>query len=106
MTAGPSSGSGTAVAEPRIPTVVSTDRTLRVKIIDSCGMACTFCHNEGTPVAVDNPQSDGAYLSRGPSGRVSIYVNTNGARFVPTTVEPDAALTRVLIQLREGLDLD
>ena len=37
-----------------LPVHVQHDRTLRVKIIDACGMTCTFCHNEGTPVAADN----------------------------------------------------
>ncbi len=33
---------------------VVRDRTIRVKVIDECGLACTFCHNEGTPVTADN----------------------------------------------------
>ena len=37
-----------------LPTHIETDATLRVKILDACGMTCTFCHNEGTPVVVDN----------------------------------------------------
>jgi len=28
-----------------VPTFVHRDRTLRVKVIDGCGMTCTFCHN-------------------------------------------------------------
>ena len=35
-----------------IPVHVDKDTTLRVKIIDACGLTCTFCHNEGTPVAL------------------------------------------------------
>jgi cyclic pyranopterin phosphate synthase len=37
-----------------IPVHVHKDATLRVKIHDTCGLTCTFCHNEGTPVTVDN----------------------------------------------------
>ncbi len=34
-----------------VPVKVGVDSTARLKIVDSCGMTCTFCHNEGTPVA-------------------------------------------------------
>jgi cyclic pyranopterin phosphate synthase len=37
-----------------IPKYVVKDRILKIKILDLCGMTCTFCHNEGTPVSVDN----------------------------------------------------
>jgi len=87
--------------------VVHRDRTLRVKVIDGCGMTCTFCHNEGTPVAVDNSRRvGGTFTSAGSSGRVSIYVGTNGAKFLPTTVVPDAEFASVLNKLRVALDLN
>jgi molybdenum cofactor biosynthesis enzyme MoaA len=89
-----------------VPTIVHTDRTLRVKIIDSCGMTCTFCHNEGTPVAVDNARAPGQFVSRGASGRVSIYLVTNGASFVPTAVVPDNDFFDVVDSLRDALDLN
>src|SRR5690606_32957193 len=37
-----------------IPVHVEKDKTARVKIHDPCGLTCNFCHNEGTPVVVDN----------------------------------------------------
>jgi hypothetical protein len=43
--------SGLAVSA--IPIFIDTDRTLRVKVIDACGLTCTFCHNEGTPVTAN-----------------------------------------------------
>ncbi|WP_052850086.1 radical SAM protein [Streptomyces avicenniae] len=89
-----------------VPVRVSVDRTLRVKVIDACGMTCTFCHNEGTPVSADNrvPQS-GAFNTVGPSGRASIYLATNGARFVAASVHPDESFRAALEQLREALGL-
>lgn len=63
-----------------IPTYIRPDRTLRVKILDACGMTCTFCHNEGTPVAADNSRRTlPLFTSSGASGRVSIYTERNGA---------------------------
>jgi len=90
-----------------VPTFVHLDRTLRVKVIDGCGMACTFCHNEGTPVAVDNNRrAAGTFTSAGSSGRVSIYVAFNGATFLPATIVPDAEFARVLDKLSVALDLN
>ena len=69
----------------RLPVEVRPDRTLRVKIIDACGLACTFCHNEGTPVSSDNAGRQAGQFTGTPgsSGRVSIYLATNGASFLP-----------------------
>lgn len=39
------------IKERAIPVAISVDEGIRPKIIDSCGMTCSFCHNEGTPVA-------------------------------------------------------
>jgi cyclic pyranopterin phosphate synthase len=73
-----------------IPTFIDDDRTLRIKILDSCGMACTFCHNEGTPVAADNIQNHvGNWYTQGRSGRTSIYAKTNGVSFRPSLILPD-----------------
>lgn len=83
------------------------DRTLRVTVIDACGFACTFCHNEGTPVSVDNvSRKSGPYNATGRSGRVSIYLNTNGARFVAAPIHPTESFGVVLTQLREALGFD
>lgn len=83
---------------------VDTDTTLRVKIVDACGLTCTFCHNEGTPVALDNrTQQLGEFTSAGPSGRVSIYAATNGAGFVPAAVPADDGFGRALASLRDAL---
>jgi cyclic pyranopterin phosphate synthase len=85
---------------------VDIDRTLRVKIIDACGMTCTFCHNEGTPVAADNlGKSAGTFLPYGRTGRVSIYTKTNGVAFLPAPVLPDEDYVHALTALRDALDL-
>ncbi|MFI5753925.1 radical SAM protein [Streptomyces sp. NPDC051569] len=82
------------------------DRTLRVKIIDACGLSCTFCHNEGTPVTADNlGKSAGEFTgTAGRAGRVSIYLSTNGASFLPARVEPDADFALALAAVRGSLD--
>lgn len=90
-----------------VPVRVSMDRTLRVKVIDTCGLACTFCHNEGTPVTVDNRRTDiGPFTAAGASGRVSIYLRENGARFLSAPVHPDDTFQAALTQLRYALGLD
>jgi cyclic pyranopterin phosphate synthase len=90
-----------------LPVRVELDRTLRVKVIDACGMACTFCHNEGTPVVADNLGRDPRDFDRaGRSGRVSIYLASNGARFLPATVVPDEEFVEALRMLRDALQLD
>lgn len=95
------------VAMDGLPVHVQRDRTLRVKIIDACGMTCTFCHNEGTPVVADNlGRQPGTLIDRGRSGRVSIYLATNGARFLPATIAPDEAFRTALIALSRALDFD
>ena len=88
------------------PTYIGTDTTLRVKILDACGMTCTFCHNEGTPVVVDNRnRGSGPFTGSGGSGRTSIYAATNGAAFLPSTIPPDEGFARALQRLRESMDL-
>lgn len=89
-----------------IPTYVEPDNTLRVKVGDTCGLTCTFCHNEGTPVAADNRnRSVGTFTIGGPSGRMSIYAATNGARFLPAPIPADEKFGRVLADLRDALEL-
>src|SRR4051795_488253 len=86
-------------SDPRsgLPVRLPMDRTLRLKVIDACGMTCTFCHNEGTPVVADNlGRSPLEMTAAGRSGRVSIYLGTNGASFLPATVAPDDGLAATL----------
>jgi len=90
----------------RIPMHVAQDTSLRVKILDACGLTCTFCHNEGTPVVVDNrSRSLGDFTTAGPSGRVSIYAGSNGATFLPATIPADDEFGQVLAALREAMEL-
>ncbi|WP_067804754.1 radical SAM protein [Actinomadura formosensis] len=87
---------------------VRRDRTLRVKVTDACGLTCDFCHNEGTPVAVDQPKQRRIPLpiaEGGRSGRVSIYAATNGAKFIPAMMLPDEAFTSALVSMRDRLDI-
>lgn len=92
---------------PQLPVLVRRDRTLRVKIIDACGMTCTFCHNEGTPVVVDNlGRAIDKLTPQGRSGRVSIYLATNGANFLPAAVQPDETFMEALALLGQSLDVD
>ena len=87
-----------------VPFRVSMDRTLRVKVIDSCGMTCTFCHNEGTPVSADQPALlAGNFNPAGRSGRVSIYLASNGARFIAAPINPTEGFRTALRQLQEAL---
>jgi cyclic pyranopterin phosphate synthase len=91
------------IPEP-VPTYIGTDTTLRVKILDACGMTCTFCHNEGTPVVVDNRnRGPGPFTASGTSGRMSIYSATNGSAFLPATIAPDENFAHVLRQLRRSM---
>ena len=60
------------IKERAIPVTISIDEGIRPKIIDSCGMTCSFCHNEGTPVA-------SAYSKTQPTiqGRAGVYFREN-----------------------------
>ncbi len=95
------------LAPAAVPTYIHQDRTLRLKVIDGCGMACTFCHNEGTPVVTDNAgRAPELFTAAGRSGRVSIYIGQNGAGFLPATVNPDWEFAEALTKLRRALDLN
>jgi hypothetical protein len=90
-----------------LPVIVRPGRTPPVKIINSCGMTCTFCHNEGTPVTADNVGGIAAGMSSsGRTGRRSIYMATNGVRFLPAAVAPDGEFQTALTTLRDALGLD
>lgn len=92
-------------ADSDLPLHVTVDHTLRIKIIDACGLTCTFCHNEGTPVVADNVRNTvGSFVPSGRSGRVSIYAATNGATFLPGPVSPTEAFGLALVQVRDALD--
>lgn len=94
-------------AEFSAPVRVEKDHSLRLKVLDQCGMTCTFCHNEGTPVSADNRGRDASqFVGEGRSNRVSIYLGTNGADFVSGTVRPDRSLDAALGSLRERVDYD
>jgi GTP 3',8-cyclase len=90
-----------------VPTHIDTDHTLRIKIIDTCGLTCTFCHNEGTPVAADNrDRLPGTFVPFGRTGRASIYAATNGAAFLPAPVLPDDDYASALVALRQALGVN
>ncbi|MDT8910924.1 radical SAM protein [Amycolatopsis sp. PS_44_ISF1] len=83
---------------------MSPDSTLRIKIGDACGLTCTFCHNEGTPVAQDNfGRRPGNFLAAGPSGRVSIYSTSNRASFVPARMPADETFSDALAAMSRAL---
>ncbi|MFJ8933554.1 radical SAM protein [Streptomyces sp. NPDC102364] len=88
-----------------LPVEVRPDRTLRVKIIDACGLACQFCHNEGTPVTTDNTgRAAGEFVGTpGRTGRVSIYLKTNGANFLPARIAADSDFALALAAVRGSL---
>lgn len=87
-----------------IPIHIEPDTTLRVKIIDACGMTCTFCHNEGTPVTADNAgRAVGAFTPAGRTGRVSIYAADNGANFLAAPMLADEHFRQALVALRDAL---
>lgn len=75
--------------EKIVPVVIGIDRSLRPKIIDSCGLTCTFCHNEGTPVAASFNKKTLLPIPNYIGGRVSIFEQTNGVDFIPGTMKAD-----------------
>lgn len=86
--------------ENKVPALVKRDASLRAKIIDSCGMTCTFCHNEGTPVAASSPSHWGN------ASRVSIFADTNMVDFMPGRMQPDNKFTDTLLQLKHALGIE
>ncbi len=90
--------------EREVPVIIGMDTSLRPKILDSCGMTCTFCHNEGTPVA--GTRLNGDILLPNPryhGGRVSVFEDTNGVNFVPGTMQADETFAQSLSMMRESL---
>lgn len=64
-------------AESVIMPTIEVDDTLRVKVLDRCGMTCFFCHNEGTPV-----MSTTGFQAH----RVSIYASRNDIPFTQADI--------------------
>ncbi len=89
----------------KVPVEIRPDETGRVKITDECGLACTFCHNEGTAVTADNRDAEpGQYTgTSGKTGRVSIYIATNGAKFLSARIEPGPEFALALAALRGSI---
>lgn len=92
--------------ERRVPVFVSVDKSLRAKVIDACGMTCTFCHNEGTPVAADAKLLERGMDTAKGSGRVSVFSATNGVNFLPGRMKASETLTHALRTLRQSLGLE
>lgn len=84
------------------PVVITDDTVLRAKITDACGLSCTFCHNEGTPVASSGQPV--AFPTRG--SRVSIYADDNGVNFMPGTMQPGSAYDNALDVCGDALAID
>lgn len=63
--------------EQALEPTITVDDTLRVKVLDRCGMTCNFCHNEGTPV-----MSKVGFQAL----RVSIYSKSNRIPFNPADI--------------------
>lgn len=87
---------------------VVRDRTIRIKVIDDCGLACTFCHNEGTPVTADNRGRTLLPFTAGPgrSGRVSIYSESNGVGFLASKMIPDIHFRRAVRTVTRAFSAD
>lgn len=81
--------------EAAIMPTITTDDTLRVKLLDRCGMTCTFCHNEGTPV-----QSKTGFQAL----RVSIYSDRNKIPFTQSdiTAEDSDSFAGILTDIKEA----
>ncbi len=94
--------------ERSTPIEVTKDLSLRAKVLDACGLTCTFCHNEGTPVTVDNAVSEISVRGiAGRSGRISVFAASNGVDFLAGKMDPDdVSFGRSLGSLREHLGLN
>ncbi|PID31503.1 molybdenum cofactor biosynthesis enzyme [Candidatus Saccharibacteria bacterium] len=68
-------------------------------------MTCSFCHNEGTPVAA--AYSSGDIMLPNPKyrgGRVSVFESHNGVDFIPGTMQPNQTFIETLEILTQMLD--
>lgn len=93
------------IKERAVPVAISTDEGIRPKIIDSCGMTCSFCHNEGTPVASAYSKTTLLPNPRYRGGRVSIFEKTNNVDFIPGTMQPDDNFLGSLLQTKQALGI-
>ncbi len=93
-------------AERTTPVTIGQDTSLRPKILDKCGMACAFCHNEGTPVASAYSNSIDLPLMSYGGDRVSVFEANNGVNFLPGSMEPDEDFSDTLLILGESLGLN
>lgn len=91
--------------ERQVPVVLGINESLRPKIIDSCGMTCTFCHNEGTPVASSRDKTTLLPLPGYRGGRVSVFEETNGVNFVPGRMAPDNDFVESLRDMGKTLEV-
>lgn len=96
--------------EKEVPTFVSVDRSIRLKAIDRCGLTCTFCHNEGTPVTVDNiGRVSTQFVNLGRSGRSSIYSMSNGVDFLSGNACADSdngSMLEAINSIRETINTE
>lgn len=81
--------------EAAITPTLEKDDTLRIKVLDRCGMTCFFCHNEGTPVM--NQSGFQAH-------RVSIYSSSNAIPFTQKDIlnTDEASFSNALGQLHDS----
>lgn len=82
--------------ERLIPVTIGIDRSLRPKVIDSCGLTCSFCHNEGTPVAAAFDKKTLLPLPIYKGGRVSVFEGSNGVDFIPGMMKPGEDFKKAL----------
>ncbi|WP_328474498.1 radical SAM protein [Streptomyces sp. NBC_00448] len=98
----------TSLTPPRTPVRIVRDKAIRIKIIDDCGLACTFCHNEGTLVTADYRGRPLLPILSGPgrTGRVSIYAETIGVSFLAAKMVPGMAFRRAVKAVAQAFDAD
>lgn len=93
-------------AETKIPVSVESSRTLRVKILDLCGMTCTFCHNEGTPVSqaywADINSPNLSYSG----GRVSVFQERNRVNFLAGVMHPDYRFEDAITKVKNAIGVN
>lgn len=92
--------------ERAVPVEIGEDSSLRPKILDKCGMACTFCHNEGTPVAPPRARDISLPMPWYQGDRVSVFEEKNGVNFTPGEMTADENFVKSLRALNISLGLD
>ncbi len=82
-------------AEEGLDQHIYTDRPLRIKVTEDCGLSCAFCHNEGTVAPTD--------------ARQSIYIDDlspDNARLQAEAVKPDDEFLTVLSWMKDKCDIE